>query len=98
MAATSCGAHPTGGSVVSATVLVPESNTDPTEEEIAAEPMLQLFRHHHLPAGKLRDTSRLFCELAQQVAQLPRNPERSAALRKLREAKDCAITAQLWRP
>lgn len=75
-----------------------EPNSDPTEEEILAEPMLQLFRHSHLPAGSMRDTSRLFCELAQQVAKLPRNPERSVALRKLREAKDCAVTALLWRP
>jgi hypothetical protein len=73
--------------------------SDPTIDEIAAEPMLQLFRHSHLPAGELRDASRMFCDLARRVARrLPRNPERSVSLRKLREAKDCAVTALLWKP
>ncbi len=72
-----------------------EENTDPTSEEIAAEPMLQLFRHMHLKP-ELREVSRPFGVLARQVAKLPRNPERSAALRKLRVAKDCAVTALLW--
>jgi hypothetical protein len=30
------------------------------------------------------------------VDKLPRNPERSAGLRKLLEAKDCAVRAQLF--
>ncbi len=75
----------------------PDFSTDPTPDEIAAEPMLQLFRHQHLRDGELRDTSRMFCELARKVARLPRNPERTVALRKLREAKDCAVTALLWK-
>lgn len=49
----------------------------------------------HLPPP-LRAVSQPFCVLARQVAQLPRNPERSASLRKLREAKDAAVTALLW--
>jgi hypothetical protein len=31
------------------------------------------------------------------VAHLPRNPERTVALRKLLEAKDCAVRAALWK-
>jgi hypothetical protein len=31
------------------------------------------------------------------VETLPRNPERSAALRKLLEAKDCAVRAFLYK-
>lgn len=73
-----------------------EPNTDPTLEEIAAEPLLQLFKHMHLPPH-LKAISQPFGVLARQiVATLPRNPERSTSLRKLREAKDCAVTAQLW--
>lgn len=72
-----------------------EEDTDPTAEEIAAEPLLQLFKHMHL-RPELRSISQPFGVLARQVAKLPRNPERSTALRKLREAKDCAVTAQLW--
>lgn len=73
-----------------------EPNTDPTEEDIAAEPLLQLFRHMHLPPH-LREISQPYCALALQAAKLPRNPERSASLRKLRESKDCAVTAMLWK-
>ena len=73
-----------------------EDNTDPTDAEIQAEPMLQLFRHMHL-RDDLRAISKPFGVLARQVAALPRNPERTAALRKLREAKDCAVTASIWK-
>jgi len=72
-----------------------EENTDPTTEEIAAEPLFQLFKHMHLKP-ELRAISQPFGVLARQVAKLPRNPERSASLRKLREAKDAAVTALLW--
>ncbi len=73
-----------------------EPNTDPTADEVSAEPLLQLFRHMHLPTA-LRAISQPFGVLARNlVATLPRNPERSTALRKLREAKDCAVTAALW--
>ena len=61
------------------------------------EPMLQFFRYDHLPEH-LQDVSRDFYELAQLVVEtLPRNPERTVALRKLLEAKDCAVRAKLWK-
>lgn len=73
-----------------------EPDTDPTADEIRAEPLLQLFRHMHLPSA-LRAISQPFGVLARQmVSLLPRNPERSTMLRKLRESKDCAVTAKLW--
>jgi hypothetical protein len=73
-------------------------DTDPTDEEIAFEPLLQLFKHSHLKEGPMRETSLQFCHLARKVvANLPRNPERTVCLRKLREAKDAAITALLWK-
>lgn len=61
------------------------------------EPLLQLFGYEHLPPD-LREISERFHDLAYWVAVwLPRNPERTVVLRKLREAKDCAITAKLWK-
>lgn len=61
------------------------------------EPILQFFAHAHLPAH-LADVSRPFCEMAERiVATLPRNPERTVALRKLLEAKDAAVRALLFK-
>lgn len=64
------------------------------EEKPAApsgEPIMQFFRFDHLPE-KLQAVSRPG-ELADRVMHLPRNPERSVALRKLLEAKDAAVRA-----
>lgn len=59
------------------------------------EHILQFFAHDHLPAH-LAAVSAPFAELAQNiVANLPRNPERTAALRKLLESKDAAVRAML---
>ena len=61
------------------------------------EPMLQFFAYAHLTKPELRDVSKQFCDLAQwAVDNLPRNPERTVALRKLLEAKDCAVRARLY--
>ena len=73
--------------------------TDPTlgVPSDQLEPMLQFFAFDHLPEH-LQKVSGPFCVLASQiVAALPRNPERTAALRKLLEAKDCAVRAVLWK-
>ena len=61
------------------------------------EYLLQFFAYEHLPAH-LQSISKPFGELANAlVASLPRNPERTVALRKLLEAKDCAVRAQLFK-
>lgn len=61
------------------------------------EPMLQFFTYEHLPE-QLREVSKPFCELARaMIVALPRNSERSAGLRKLLEAKDCAVRASIMR-
>lgn len=61
------------------------------------EPMMQFFSYSHLPES-LQVVSRPFCELAEFiVASLPRNPERTVALRKLLEAKDCAVRARIFK-
>lgn len=73
------------------------------------EHILQFFKYEHLPPH-LREVSRPFCELAHTIVKgdncaeggyitmespLPRNPERTVALRKLLEAKDAAVRAVL---
>jgi len=71
--------------------------------------ILQFFAYRHLPPH-LASVSQPFCELAHAIAEgdngaesgsvtfggpLPRNPERTVALRKLLEAKDAAVRALL---
>lgn len=71
------------------------------------EHILQFFQYAHLPPA-LAGISRPFCELAHAIVYgdnvpesgtvtmgppLPRNPERTVALRKLLEAKDAAVRA-----
>ena len=66
-----------------------------TPELLLAEPMLKFFAHDHLPP-MLRAVSKPFGELAVfMVETLPCNAERTAGLRKLLEAKDCAVRASL---
>ena len=62
---------------------------------MSQEFILQFFAHEHLPPH-LQAVSKPFGELAHQVvATLPRNAERTVALRKLLEAKDAAVRALL---
>ena len=56
--------------------------------------LMQFFSYSHLPEH-LQAVSKPFGELAELIHTLPRNPERTTALRKLLEAKDCAVRAQL---
>ncbi|SMF80634.1 hypothetical protein [Pseudobacteriovorax antillogorgiicola] len=57
--------------------------------------LMQFFTYDHLPT-RLQRISKPFCDLAQELEKLPRNPESTAALRKLLEAKDCAVRATLF--
>jgi hypothetical protein len=60
------------------------------------ERMMQFFAYAHLPTH-LQSVSKPFGELAETiVATVPSNPERTVALRKLLEAKDCAVRALLY--
>ncbi len=73
--------------------VVHPARTEFTDEEIATDPILRYFHYTHLPPT-LRDVSREFARLARHVIDtVPRNAERSAGLRKLLEAKDCAVRA-----
>lgn len=60
--------------------------------------IMQFFAYTHLPAH-LAAVSQPFGVLAQYIADtVPRNPERTVALRKLLEAKDAAVRAVLANP
>jgi hypothetical protein len=68
-----------------------------TADQLTAEPLLQFFAYEHLPEH-LQKVSSVFAALALGIVEtLPRNPERTVALRKLLEAKDCAVRAALWK-
>lgn len=59
------------------------------------EHISQFFEFKHLPPA-LQEISALFKDVADLlVKELPRNPERTVALRKLLEAKDAAVRARL---
>lgn len=58
------------------------------------EPILQYFTYGHLRA-ELQPVSKLFADVAAEIMKLPRNPERTVALRKLLESKDAAVRAAL---
>lgn len=65
--------------------------------EPTTEPILQFFAHEHLPEH-LAAVSKPFGDLARFIVDnLPRNPERTVALRKLLEAKDAAVRAALFK-
>jgi len=57
------------------------------------EHIIQFFEFGHLPEA-LQQVSAPFCTLAHAIVKdLPRNPERTVALRKLLESKDAAVRA-----
>jgi hypothetical protein len=68
-----------------------------TGETVEAEPIQQFFAYAHLPSH-LQAISAPFGILADKIiCTVPRNPERSVALRKLLEAKDAAVRAVLFK-
>lgn len=59
------------------------------------EHIMQFFTWSHLPPH-LAEVSQPFAALAELIVEkLPRNPERTVALRKLLEAKDAAVRARV---
>jgi len=68
---------------------------DPTTLDPATRGKLRHFRYGHLPA-EMQAKSKPFHDLAEwMVENLPQNPERTLALQKLLEAKDCAVRSAL---
>lgn len=61
------------------------------------EPIMQFFSWSHLPLF-LQEVSEPFAAMAERIIEtLPRNPERTVALRKLLESKDAAVRALLFK-
>ncbi len=59
--------------------------------------LMQFFSFDHLPPN-LREVSEPFCTLAADLDfKLPPNAEKTSALRKLLEAKDCAVRSILFK-
>lgn len=74
---------------------MPTAESPKSEILAPTEQLLQFFSWAHLPPH-LQNVSRPFGEMAERlVATLPRNPERTVALRKLLESQDCAVRALL---
>lgn len=65
-----------------------------TEDGNKQSVILQYFAYEHLPVH-LQSVSKQCHELATAMDQLPSGPEKSAGLRKLLEAKDCFVRANL---
>lgn len=75
-----------------------DAQTDPPSHyrHGASDHILQFFASSHLPTEPvdLRSVSRPFGDMAARIVEtIPRNPERTMALRKLLEAKDAAVRA-----
>lgn len=66
---------------------------DPNNVHPSVRHFIPLFAYAHLPPH-LQAISKRFHDLAHYMIEtLPDNPEKSAGLRKLLEAKDCAVRA-----
>ena len=70
-----------------------------TEEELMADlvkkyKILKYFKYGHLPEN-LQEVSKRFSQLAYEMAVQDGGAETAAGLRKLLEAKDCAVRAAL---
>ena len=66
-----------------------------TQAQLDEEPILKFFAWKHLRTDALQEVSKGFFALAWSVMHAPRSAERATALRKLLEAKDCAVRAYL---
>lgn len=59
--------------------------------------LIQFFAYSHLPPH-MQEVSKDFYELAIKLYDtLPSNPESIMAMRKLLEAKDCAVRARIYK-
>lgn len=71
------------------------SPTEFSAQQLTDDAILRYFHYAHLPAV-LQASSKPFCDLARHIVEtLPRNAERTVALRKLLEAKDAAVRSNV---
>lgn len=101
------GVRDLNGTAMSIGLVVPATGSEPpTARQLLAriqredgredgrEDIMEHFSYDHLPAGPMREMSRMFADLAEHAhANAPRCAERSAGLRKILEAKDCLVRA-----
>jgi hypothetical protein len=74
-----------------------DTNQQAPQAAHAPDTILQFFAYSHLPPA-LQEVSKPFGDMANAlVQQMPRNPERTVALRKLLESKDAAVRARLFK-
>jgi hypothetical protein len=72
-----------------------DETKDPTEKRHPAViALLQYFKFEHLPL-RLQLVSKPFCDLAHEMSLKLTGPEATVCIRKLLEAKDCAVRAAL---
>lgn len=84
-----------GRGLTEAFVVMEGQNNEAPQGDPVAFPILRFFAFDHLPTF-LQDVSRPFADAAHRMATtLPPGPEVSAGLRKLLEAKDCAVRAAI---
>ena len=70
-----------------------QQSENPVGSKAPPDHIEQFFAWQHLPPH-LQEVSKPFGQLAFTILEtLPRNPERTVALRKLLEAKDAAVRA-----
>lgn len=65
--------------------------------KVPRDPLLQFFEFAHLPEHLAVVSSRFWDVACAIVATLPRNPERTVALRKLLESKDAAVRTLVFK-
>lgn len=77
--------------------LSPSPKVDRESLHPSVRHILQFFTYDHLPAH-LQAVSKVFADAAEKIATLPANAETTVALRKLLEAKDCAVRSLVCSP
>ena len=61
------------------------------------ERLMQFFQYLHLPEPLQATSMRCAMLATDMLASLPHNPELTVGLRKLLEAKNCFVRAQLYK-
>jgi hypothetical protein len=75
---------------------ISDTSTGGMKAAAAQEPIMQFFAFEHLKPDLQIVSSQFYFTAIYLLEQLPRNPERTVALRKLLEAKDAAVRAKLY--
>lgn len=75
------------------TIASPKTEGGPTVDQHTS-PIMRHFNSGHLAEGPLKEVFEQYAHFAEALdASLPGGPEKTTALRKLLESKDCAMRA-----